>query len=309
LNQNNRNELNPVLMIFIDGVGIGKEDYQFNPFFKYGFKTFTEIFGEIPSLNKQFLSSKGSFLFPTDACLGVAGLPQSGTGQTSIFCGMNAAKYIGKHFGPFPYSTLIPIIKKENILGTYLKKKHKVSFANAYPKQFFDYVKSGRGRLSVTTLSCKLSGIRLKTTTDLKRGKALTAEITNDRWIKKLEYSLPQISPKLAAKRLLRIAANNKFTLYEFYLTDHLGHGRDAGEFDNVICTLDEFLLKVITEMEKKNMTLIICSDHGNFEDISVKTHTLNPALTITSGRHAEKLSERIKDLTQIKPAILEICE
>jgi 2,3-bisphosphoglycerate-independent phosphoglycerate mutase len=309
LNQNNRNELNPVLMIFIDGVGIGKEDYQFNPFFKYGFKTFTEIFGEIPSLNKQYLSSNQTFLFPTDARLGVEGLPQSGTGQTSIFCGLNAAKYVGKHFGPFPYSTLIPVIKKENILGAYLKKKQKVSFANAYPKQFFDYVQSGRGRLSVTTLSCKLSGIRLNTTTDLRRGKALTAEITNERWNKKLNYRLPSISPKLAARRLLRIAENNKFTLYEFYFTDHLGHGRDTGEFDYVIYTLDEFLLTVITELEKKNMTLIICSDHGNFEDLSIKTHTLNPALTITSGRYAEKLSEKIKDLTQIKQAILEVCK
>ena len=61
--------------------------------------------------------------------------------------------------------------------------------------------------------------------------------------------------------------------------------------------------------MEKKNMTLIICSDHGNFEDISVKTHTLNPALTLTCGRHSEILSEKIKDLTHIKPAILEICK
>ena len=294
-------------MIFIDGVGIGKEDYQFNPFFKYGFKTFTEIFGEIPSLNKQFLSSNQSFLFPTDARLGVEGFPQSGTGQTSIFCGMNAAKFIGKHFGPFPYSTLIPVIEKENILGTFLKKKQKVSFANAYPKQFFDYVKSGRGRLSVTTLSCKLSGIRLNTSTDLRRGKALTAEITNERWINKLNYNLPLISPELAAKRLLRLAMNNKFTLYEFYLTDHLGHGRDSSEFENVIYTLDQFLLSVIREMEKRNMTLIICSDHGNFEDISVKTHTLNPALTITCGRHSEILSEKIKDLTHIKPAILEI--
>ena len=296
-------------MIFIDGVGIGKEDYQFNPFFKYGFKTFTEIFGEIPSLNKQYLRSNQSFLIPTDARLGVEGFPQSGTGQTSIFCGMNAAEFIGKHFGPFPYSTLIPIIEKENILGTFLKRKEKVSFVNAYPKQFFDYVKSGRGRLSVTTLSCRLSGIRLNTSTDLKRGKALTAEITNERWINKLNYSLPMISPKLAARRLLRMANNNKFTLYEFYLTDHLGHGRDTSEFENVIYTLDQFLLSVIMEMDKKNMTLIICSDHGNFEDISIKTHTLNPALTITCGRHAEKLSEKIKDLTQIKPAILEICK
>ncbi len=296
-------------MIFIDGVGIGKEDYQLNPFFKHGFKTFTDIFGEIPSLSKQTLRTNNSYLFPTDACLGVKGLPQSGTGQTSIFCGMNAAKFIGKHFGPFPYSTLIPVIEKDNVLKTYLKKKQKVSFVNAYPRQFFEYLKSGRGRLSVTTLSCRLSGIRLNTSTDLKRGKALTAEITNERWIKKLNYKLPTVSPKLAAKRFLRIAEKNKFTLYEFYLTDHLGHGRDVGDFENVLRTLDEFLYSVITAIDYKKMTLIICSDHGNFEDLSVKTHTRNPALTITSGLYAEQLSKKIKDLTQIKPAILEICK
>jgi len=101
-------------MIFIDGVGIGNEDYQFNPFFKYGFKTFTDIFGDIPSLQNQTIVRNKKFIFPVDACLGVEGFPQSGTGQTAIFCGMNAAKFVGKHFGPFPYSTLIPIIRGQN---------------------------------------------------------------------------------------------------------------------------------------------------------------------------------------------------
>ena len=154
-----------------------------------------------------------------------------------------------------------------------------------------------------------MSGIRLNTSTDLRRGKALTAEITNTRWIKRLNYNLPVISPQLASKRLLRIAEKNKFTLYEFYLTDHLGHGREVGDLENVLRTLDDFLYSVITTMDSKKMTLIICSDHGNFEDLSVKTHTLNPALTITSGKHAEILPQNIKDLTQIKPAILEICK
>ena len=56
-------------------------------------------------------------------------------------------------------------------------------------------------------------------------------------------------------------------------------------------------------------MTLIICSDHGNLEDLSVKTHTLNPALTISAGKHAEELFFMIKDLSQIKPAIMKIFE
>ena len=102
-----------ILMIFIDGIGIGKEDYEYNPFFKYNFKTFSDLFGDIPSLNNQIIKKNNRFIFPSDARLGIDGLPQSGTGQTSIFCGINAAEFVGKHFGPYPYSTLIPIIKKK----------------------------------------------------------------------------------------------------------------------------------------------------------------------------------------------------
>ncbi len=301
--------MQPVLMIFLDGVGIGKKDETFNPFFKYGFRTFTEIFGAVPSDENQVLNKNGSFLFPVDARLGVEGLPQSGTGQTSIFCGINASKFVGKHFGPYPYSTLVPIIKEKNILAYYKNAGRKVFFANAYPKIFFDYIKSGRSRLSVTSLSCRLSGIRLNTATDVRRGKALTAEITNERWNNKLGYRLRVIKPETAARRLLRLAASNDFTLYEYFLTDHLGHGRYEGDTGELIGMLDEFLFTVITEMDKSKMTLLICSDHGNLEDISIKTHTLNPSLAVSSGLYAEDLFKKIKNLSQIKDAIITTCK
>ncbi len=295
-----------VLMIFLDGVGIGNEDYQNNPFFKFGFNAFSEIFGKIPSLKNQLLKRNGSYLFPVDARLGVEGFPQSGTGQTSIFCGMNASRYIGKHFGPYPYSTLIPIISEQNIFKEVLALGEKTFFANAYPKVFFDYIKSGRSRLSVTSLSSRLSGLRLNTSTDVRNGKALTAEITNERWNIKLGYNLKRIKPETAARRLLKIAAQNSFTLYEYFLTDHLGHGRYDGDAQILLNILDEFLSTILKEL-KDDMTLLICSDHGNIEDLSVKTHTLNPSLAISSGAYAEEFYKEIKDLTQIKPAIMKI--
>ncbi len=296
-------------MIFLDGVGIGKEDYENNPFFKYGFKTFTEIFGSIPSLDNMVMHSGSSYLFPVDACLGVEGLPQSGTGQTSIFCGVNASKMIGKHFGPYPYSTLIPVIKEESLFAYFKKKNLSAFFANAYPKLFFDYIKSGRSRLSVTSLSCRLAGIRLNTSTDVRKGKALTAEITNERWNNKLGYKLRVIRPETAARRLLKIASENKYTLYEYFLTDHLGHGRYEGAAEALLDVLDRFLFTVLTEADKKNMTVLICSDHGNLEDISIKTHTFNPTLTISSGKYAEILFSEIKNLTQIKGTLTKITE
>ncbi|MCU7489929.1 MAG: metalloenzyme [Ignavibacteria bacterium] len=294
-------------MIFIDGVGFGEPDARKNPFFKLGFKAFTEVFGAIPSLNNQTLTAEnGIFLFPTDARLGVDGLPQSGTGQTSIFCGFNAPKVLGQHFGPYPYSTLIPLIKEKNIFREFLDRKLEVNFVNAYPKIFFDYLASGKQRLSATTLCCRLSGLRLHDYEDLKEGKALSAEIDNSRWVTKLGYDLPVIEPESAAERLMGIASHNSFTLYEYFLTDHLGHGRNADTFEETMHTLDRFLYHILKNFPE-DMTLVICSDHGNLEDISVKSHTLNPSITITAGKYAWELSEKIKDLTDIKPAILDL--
>ncbi len=70
-------------------------------------------------------------------CLGVEGLPQSGTGQTSIFCGVNASKIVGKHFGPYPYSTLIPIIKEKNIFKHYLNNWRESLLRKCLSKSIF----------------------------------------------------------------------------------------------------------------------------------------------------------------------------
>ena len=298
--------MHSTLVIFLDGVGIGEDNPLTNPFFKYNFNTFIELFGSIPHLDNQTLTRDGRYLFPSDALMGVPDLPLSGTGQTSIFCGINASRILGNHFGPFPHSSLVPIIREQNIFKAFKRKKMKVTFANAYPKVFFDYIESGKKRLSVTSLSCQLSDVPLKTATDLRNGNALSAEIDNDGWVNKLGYSLPIIKPETAAKRLWKISTENHFTLFEHFLTDHLGHGRNKETIEDRLAVLDKFLYSVITNIPEK-CSLLVCSDHGNLENTSIKTHTLNPALTITAGEHAEKLKNRITNLSHIKDAILEL--
>ena len=295
-------------MIFIDGVGIGKLDKENNPFFKFGFRTFIELFNTIPHLKNSFLTSNSIYLKPVDATLGVDGLPQSGTGQVSIFCGINASKIVGAHFGPFPHSKTIEVLRNKNIFREFINRNKKVFFANAYPKIFFDYLKSGKTRLSATSMICRLTGIKLNSATDVWRAKALTAEITNERWNKKLNYNIPIISAKAAARRLLRIASDYNFTLYEFFLTDHLGHGRIKDEFEKIHNNLDEFILELLTKFDKEKLNIVICSDHGNYEDLSVKGHTRNPALFIAAGKQAKLIADSVTDLTQIKSAIIKYC-
>ena len=293
-------------MIFLDGVGIGSNNPDVNPFFKKDFKFLTEIFGETPSLKNQYLSASNKFLFPVDANMGVDGLPQSGTGQTAIFCGINAPKLIGKHFGPFPFSTLKPIIEKKNIFSEFKQNGNKVAFANAFPKVFFDYINSGRKRLNVTTLMALDSDTKLLNVDDLIAGSGISSDITNRRWNTKMNYNIEEVSPELAAQRLLDITSQNSFTLFEYFFTDHLGHGRNKSEFDIFLDDLDRFLFSILSNLPDDNI-LIICSDHGNLENIEVKGHTNNPTLTITAGYGAEILKNKIKKLNEIKEAVLNL--
>lgn len=292
-------------MIFIDGIGIGSPDIINNPFFRYDFKTFKKVFGTIPHLGQKYLEKNNTFLFPVDPLLGVEGIPLSGTGQTAIFCGVNAPQLIGKHFGPYPYSTLVPEIEQNNIFKEFIRRKKKVAFANAYPKVFFDYLNSGKKRLSVTSLSCLLSGVRLNRIADLHRSKALSAEINNERLRNRLGYKLPIIKPITAAKRLIRLSQKNHFTLFEIFHTDHLGHGRNIDMLEYFSKVLDDFLYSVITNIPK-NITLLVCSDHGNYEDLSIKMHTKNPAVGLTAGKNARYFAENIMSLVDIKKSILE---
>jgi hypothetical protein len=295
-------------MIFIDGVGIGKKDYKFNPFFKNGFNTFTSLFGSLPSLDKKLLVGENKYLFGADANLGVNGLPQSGTGQASLFCGVNVPKSEGRHFGPFPLTSTVQLIKDKHLLTHYSKKNNGHCFANAYPKVFFNYLNSGKTLLGVTATCCRLNGFRFNKLSDLRQGTALTAEIINDRWNQNLNYNLPLIKPQTAARRLLRIATKHKFTLYEYYMLDHLGHLRIKDNFNQILNTLDLFLFTILTEYDKRKTTIIICSDHGNFEDLSIKMHTRNPALTITAGKFAEELFKSVKSISDIKPSLVKFC-
>ncbi|MBN1299668.1 MAG: metalloenzyme [Melioribacteraceae bacterium] len=295
-----------VLVIFLDGVGIGAKDRKSNPFFSKGLKFVDDVFNDTPHSGNSRLSCNGSQLFPIDACMGIEGLPQSGTGQTSILCGVNASEILCKHFGPFPHTFLLPYIKQKNLFKELMDLGKKVCFANAYPQIFFDYLNSGKTRIGVFARSVVESGIRLKNYSDVIKQEAITAEIINKVWKERLGYEINVITPQQAGENLLRICSHHDFTLFEYFLTDHLGHGRIKDHFDEITEVLDQFICHIIKNLQD-DTTLLICSDHGNFEDLSVKQHTTNPALGISIGQYAKMLGTQIKSLYHIKPAIMNI--
>lgn len=290
-----------VIFIFIDGVGLGKED-SVNPFFENRYESFEILTDGFFNADAKSVFQKDHLFKPLDANLGVEGLPQSGTGQTALFTGRNAAKEIGKHFGPFPHSGIKPFLKNESVFHAVKDAGKKPFFMNAYPPIFFEHAKK-RNRWSCTTLMTKSAGLKLNSTEEVLNEEALTAEIVQNAWRERLGIDIPKITPTDAAQRLLNVVPDYDLVLYEYYLTDKAGHNQKQEDAERVLKPLDEFLRHIIKH-KKSSDTLVITSDHGNLEDLSTKTHTRNKVPLFVLGDSVESFQE-VESLTDVKDGII----
>jgi hypothetical protein len=300
----------PILMLFLDGVGIGADDSTANPFFRTTLSALNALLhNELPSLDNQFIQNGKATCLPLDATLGVEGLPQSGTGQTALFTGVNAPQLIGKHFGPYPYSTLRPIIEEKNIFRQLKEARKRVCFANAYPQKFFHYFEDKQNRLTVTTLSCKYNTMPLHRADALEEGRAVSADITNAGWAKMDYPHIPVIEAAEAGRRLVRLLDENDFVLFEYWRTDKAGHSENMKEAIAALELFDGMLGGILEALDASNSLLIITSDHGNIEDMTTKVHTRNPVPAILYGhRHADFAEALLvqPDLTNVTPTIMQ---
>lgn len=296
-----RNSFMGLLFVFVDGIGVG-ENSSGNPLSSDilgSFSFFTGMNG-FHSDCESIVTDKKLYK-PIDANLGVEGYPQSGTGQASLFTGINGSKFIGKHFGPYPHSRLKPLLKQESLFKKAVKAEKTSHFLNAYPEIFFEKSKK-KNRWSCTTLMAKSAGLKLNGIDEVKKGTAITAEIVQSAWRNQLNLDVPEIEPEVASERAVLSLRRYDLVLYEYYLTDKAGHAQDREMADLVLLNLDRFINGIMNSMDQQD-TLIITSDHGNIEDLTVKTHTRNPVPLMVYGETGQfQHAESILDIT---PAII----
>jgi hypothetical protein len=292
-----------VFFLFIDGIGVGKKGHV-NPLASErwkGFSIFTDCEGIHSGCKER---ETESVLFKKlDANLGVEGLPQSGTGQVTLFSGENAAKLIGKHFGPYPYSTTKPILEEGSLFHKVMDLGKKPHFLNAYPDVFFRK-SARRNRWTSTTLMAKSAGLTLNTIEEIKNGKAITAELTQIAWRKMLGLDVPKITPEDASQRVLESLTRYDLVMYEYYLTDKAGHEMDENKAERVLTDLNRFISGILKKLHDKD-TIVITSDHGNLEDLSIKTHTRNPVPLLVKGD--VKPFRECKSIMDVTPAIIRL--
>jgi bisphosphoglycerate-independent phosphoglycerate mutase (AlkP superfamily) len=141
---------------------------------------------------------------------------------------------------------------------------------------------------------------------DLLAGRSIYHDLTQEILIDR-GFEVPLISPRDAAVRLARELKNYEFLLFEYFKSDQMGHKQDLEKAKGVIEDLDEFLFSLVEELDLDNTLLVVVSDHGNIEDIRVKTHTFNLVPTILFGAKKDKIKDSISDLTTLTPAIIQL--
>jgi bisphosphoglycerate-independent phosphoglycerate mutase (AlkP superfamily) len=110
-----------------------------------------------------------------------------------------------------------------------------------------------------------------------------------------------------AATVLARIVGENRFTLYEYFITDKVGHAQDMDLAKLILTSLALFIRELVIKLDLERTTVILTSDHGNIEDLSLRNHTLHLVPTIVWGAQREQIAARIQTLADITPAIVSL--
>lgn len=307
-----------VALLFIDGVGIGRRDPDCNPLAR----------GEF--LLSQFEDGSGSTLpgggalCAVDPTFGVPGRPQSASNQTAILTGLPAPKMIGSHVLGFPNPPLRALLAEHSIVKRITGAGRSATFANAYPAGYLDALGLKRRaaaspdvvippkavrriRPSATTLSMAAGGVALRTLDDARGGEALTNDISGRRACDR-GFQVPQRSAGEAAEILWRIAGDADFVLFEHYLADEAGHAQDHAAAQDALSTFDAFARAVVLN-KPEDAHVLICSDHGNVEDLSTRSHTLNPVPVLMFGPRTEAVRAHFRDVADVGRTILSLLE
>jgi 2,3-bisphosphoglycerate-independent phosphoglycerate mutase len=285
-----------VLLFFIDGLGIGTRGPH-NPLDNLDDVAPLAVFQ-----NEQPQSFLDGVVVPTDPCLGVPGRPQSASGQTTILTGVNAPAQIGYHKQGFPNQALRDIIQTHSIfLQLREAGVEPITFANAYGRQFF--IERPRW-VSATTAAVEAAALNFRTIDDVKAGAAVFMDYTNRFLIARGE-DVSERTEEEAATVLASIAAQNRFTLYEYFITDKVGHAQDMPLARTVLTSLAKFIRELLVRLDLDRTTVILTSDHGNIEDLSLRNHTLHQVPTIVWGADRERVAAQIRTLADITPAIV----
>jgi 2,3-bisphosphoglycerate-independent phosphoglycerate mutase len=300
-----------VALLFIDGVGIGSKSSADNPLTRGEF-----LVSRFDDGTGTPLPSGGTWA-AADTTFRIEGRPQSASNQTAIYTGLPAPRLIGEHTLGYPDSRLIALIDAHSIVKRIEASGKHATFANAYPASVLEHMgvprRASKGpdielspemkrrlRASASTLAMAAGKVAMRTFDDARAGDGLTHDIDGST-ARARGMDIPSRSAEEAAEIFWRLSLD--FTLFEHYLADEAGHARDMAAAVTALTTFDQFARAVIAQ-RPADAQIFICSDHGNVEDLSTRSHTLRPVPVLAFGPQD---CSRIHDVADVGLEVLRL--
>ncbi len=297
-----------VLFLFLDGIGLGENNADKNPFVHANMPTLNSLLGgqNLVETSAPFEGELATLL-SIDATLGVKGLPQSATGQAVLLTGINIPAELGYHYGPKPNPEVAQYLNGKTIFSKTVKAGKKAALLNAYPARYFEAIASGKRLYSSIPLALTNAGLPLFTQDDLYSGDALSADFTGKGWreFMKLNDS-PLFESEEAGAKLAEIAKRYDFSFFEYWASDYAGHKQDMDSAVRQMESFDGALKGLLANWRDDDGIILLTSDHGNMEDLSTRKHTEAhvPLLLFGDKNNRREFQKDIQDLTGVAPAI-----
>jgi hypothetical protein len=296
-----------LLFLFLDGIGLGENDPEINPFARAQTPTLNRLIGGKP-LTRHAAPFEGdrASLLAVDAGVGVNGLPQSATGQAILLTGINIPAELGYHYGPKPNPEVAGYLNGATLFSKTVQSGKKAALLNGYPPRYFGGIESGKRLYSSIPLAATNAGISLFNKEDYYTGRSLAADFTGEGWRSFLGFpDAPIYLPFEAGRKLAELAQQYDFSLFEYWASDYAGHKQDMAWATRQLETFDGVLKGLLEEWRDEEGLILLTSDHGNMEDLSTRKHTdAKVPLLVIGKTKTRRAFSNISVLTEIAPAV-----
>jgi hypothetical protein len=298
-----------ILMLFLDGIGLGENDPTVNPFAAANMPIITRLTNGHRWLRHTGRQQNDHALFiPTDPRMGVAGRPQSATGQAAILTGLNVPQLVGEHYGPKPNPEIRRILAEDNFFKRVNRSGKTSALLDAYPPGLHHDFERGKTLRSSIQQAAHDAGQQLFGMEELKARKALTPEWTGSAWRRYLKLTeTPIHTPYEAGRLLVEISRQYDFAFHSHWMTDLIGH---RGPFERGVDLLELFdgvMAGILDTWDDSEGLIIVTSDHGNMEEIGTRNHTENDVPTLIIGQSKSAFAEGFKALSDFVPRMAQL--
>ncbi len=293
-----------ILLIFLDGIGLGDDDPLSNPFSLATTPTLLTLSnGKRWVRNTGLQVSERAIFVPTDASGGIPGRPQSASGQAMILTGRNVPALIGEHYGPRPNPPIRAILAQDNFFKQVVAHGMTAALLEAYPPRFHEAITSGKRLRSSYQQALFEAGLPLFDERMIYSGDALAVDWTGEGWRSELGYTdSPIYDRHTAGVKMVELSRRYAFSFFSHWMTDILGHRGTVDDGARVLELFDGVMAGALDVWDDDEGLIVITSDHGNLEDVRHTKHTENTVPTVVIGHGKEQFADGLTSLADIVP-------